>query len=107
MSRSKKSEQHCRDKFEIFIHLFDEHFVRHFESHRRETWRHTGRRIEPVIPLETPSPLPPPPPSPLIFDKFHVPDVLIVLLYMWRLNSQGYWFKQKQPYELSTSDSRN
>ena len=50
---------------------------------------------------------PSPPPSPLIYDKFHVPDVLIVLLYMWRLNSQGYWFKQKQSYELSMSDSRN
>ena len=37
-----------------------------------------------------------------------MPDVLIVLLYMWRLlNSQGYWFKQKQSYELSMSDSRN
>ena len=84
------------DKFEIFIHLFDEHFVCHFESQRRETWRHTGRRIEPLIPLNTIPPLAPP--SPLIYDKFHVPDVLIVLLYMWRLNSQGYWFKQKQFY---------
>ena len=37
ISRSKKSEQYCRDKLEIFIRLFDEHFVRHFESHRRET----------------------------------------------------------------------
>ena len=35
-------------------------FARHFESHRRETWRHTGRRTEPPIFLETPS-LPPPP----------------------------------------------
>ena len=32
-------------------------------------------------------------------DEFHVPNVLIVLLYMWRLNSQGYWVKQKQPYK--------
>ena len=23
-------------------------------------------------------------------DEFHVPNVLVVLLYMWRLNSQGY-----------------
>ena len=61
---------------------YGEHFVHNFESHRRETWRHTGRRIEPPIPLETPSPLPPPP-SPLIYDEFHVPDELIVLLYMW------------------------
>ena len=55
---------------------------------------------------------PPPPPHPppfwsLIYDEFHVPDVLIVLLYRWRLNSQGYWFKQNQSYQLSMSDSRN
>ena len=49
----------------------------------------------------------PPPPPPLIYDEFHVPDVLIVLLYMWRVNSQGYWFKQEQSYGLSMSDSRN
>ena len=48
------------------------------------------------------APLPTP-----IYDEFHVQDVLIVLLYMWRINSQGYWFKQKQSYELSMSDSRN
>ena len=41
------------------------------------------------------------------YDEFHVPDVLIVLLYMWRLNSQEYWFKQKQPYKLSISDFPN
>ena len=40
-------------------------------------------------------------------DEFHVPNVLIVLLYMWRLNSQGYWVKQKQPYKLAMSDSQN
>ena len=32
-SKSKKSEQYFRDKIEIFIRLFDEHFARHFESH--------------------------------------------------------------------------
>ena len=53
ISKSKKSEQFFRDKFEIFICLFDEHFPRHFESHWRETWRHTGRRTEPSISLET------------------------------------------------------
>ena len=31
--KSKKSEQYIRDKIEIFIRLFDEHFARHFESH--------------------------------------------------------------------------
>ena len=65
------------------------------ELNHRFPWRHHP----PSFPL-----LPPPP---LIYDEFHVPDVLIVLLYMWRLNSQGYWFKQKQSYELSMSDSRN
>ena len=30
---SKKLEQFFRDKFEIFIRLFDEHFARPFESH--------------------------------------------------------------------------
>ena len=33
ISKSKKSEQYFRDKIEIFIRLFDEHFARHFESH--------------------------------------------------------------------------
>ena len=65
------------------------------ELNHRFPWRHHP----PSFPL-----LPPPP---LIYDEFHVPDVLIMLLYMWRLNSQGYWFKQKQSYELSMSDSRN
>ena len=40
-------------------------------------------------------------------DEFHVSNVLIVLLYMWRLNSQGYWVKQKQAYKLAMSDSQN
>ena len=31
--KSKKSEQYIRDKIEIFIRPFDEHFARHFESH--------------------------------------------------------------------------
>ena len=62
--KSKKSEQYFRDKFEIFIRLFDEHFARHFESHWRETWRQIGRRTEPPLSLETQSPPPPlPPPS--------------------------------------------
>ena len=42
-----------------------------------------------------------------MYDEFHVPDMLIVLLYMWRLwifNSQGYWVKQKQSYKFSISD---
>ena len=30
-----------------------------------------------------------------MYNEFYVLDVLIVLLYMWRLNSQGYWFKQR------------
>ena len=30
-----------------------------------------------------------------MYDEFHVPDVLIVLLYMWRLNSQGDLLKKK------------
>ena len=45
-----------------------------------------------------------------MYDEFHVLDVLIVLLYMWRLwilNSQGYWFKQKQSYKFSISDFPN
>ena len=33
ISKSKKSEQYFRDKIEIFICLFDEHFARHFESY--------------------------------------------------------------------------
>ena len=33
ISKSKKSKQYFRDKIEIFICLFDEHFARHFESH--------------------------------------------------------------------------
>ena len=37
ISKSKKSELYFRDKNEIFICLLDEHFARHFESHRRET----------------------------------------------------------------------
>ena len=57
ISKSKKAEQYFRDKIEIFIWLFDEHFARHFESHSRETWRHTGKRTVPQISLETPSPL--------------------------------------------------
>ena len=36
-----------------------------------------------------------------------VADVFIVLLYMWRLNSQGYWVKQKQHYKLAMNDSQN
>ena len=39
-----------------------------------------------------------------MYDEFHVPDVLIFLLYMWRQNSQGYWFKQKQSYKLLMSN---
>ena len=58
ISKSNKSEQYFRDKFEIVIRLLDEHFARHFESQWRETWRHTGRRTEPSFSLET---LPPPP----------------------------------------------
>ena len=53
ISKSKKSEQYFRDKYEIFICLFDEYFVRHVESHWRETWRHIDRRTEPPISLET------------------------------------------------------
>ena len=53
ISKSKKSERYFRDKIEIFIVLFDEHFARHLESHWRETWRHTGRRTVPRISLET------------------------------------------------------
>ena len=30
-----------------------------------------------------------------MYNEFYVLDVLIVLLYMWRPNSQGYWFKQR------------
>ena len=30
-----------------------------------------------------------------MYDEFHVPDVLIVLLYMWRLNTQGDLLKKK------------
>ena len=58
ISKSKKLEQYCRDKIEIFIRLFDEHFARRFESHWSETWRHTGRRTVPQISLETPPPSP-------------------------------------------------
>ena len=41
----------------------------------------------------------------MLNDEFHVPDVFIVLLYMWWLNYQGYWFKQKQSYKISISTS--
>ena len=37
MTRGTLKSQYFRDKIEIFIRLFDEHFARHFESHRRET----------------------------------------------------------------------
>ena len=40
-------------------------------------------------------------------DEFHAPEVLIVLLYMSRLNHQGYWVKQNKSYKLSESDSQN
>ena len=33
ITKSKTSEQYFRDKFVIFIRLFDEHFARHFGSH--------------------------------------------------------------------------
>ena len=36
-----------------------------------------------------------------VMKNLNVPDVLIV--FLWRLNSQGYWFK-KQSYKLSMSD---
>ena len=45
-----------------------------------------------------------------MYDEFHVPDVLIVLLYMWRLwilNSQGYWFKQKQSFKEPTDPGKS
>ena len=29
----RNRKKYFRDKFEIFIRLFDEHFARHFESH--------------------------------------------------------------------------
>ena len=58
MTRGTLKSQYFRDKIEIFIRLFDEHFARH--SHWRETWRHTGRRTVPQISLETPSPPHPP-----------------------------------------------
>ena len=56
ISKPKKSEKCFREKFEIFICLFDEHFACHFASHWRETWRHIARRTEPPISLETPPP---------------------------------------------------
>ena len=62
--KSKESEQHFRDKIEIFIRLFDEHFAHHFESHWRETWRRTGMRTVQQISLET---LPRPPKKLLTF----------------------------------------
>ena len=39
-----------------------------------------------------------------LYDEFLVLDVIIVLLYMWRLYSQKYFFKQKQSCKLSVSD---
>ena len=42
ISKSKKSEHYFRDKIEIFVRLFDEHFARHFE-----------RRTVPQISLHT------------------------------------------------------
>lgn len=52
----KKSEKYIREKFEIFIRLFNGNFASagHFESHWRERWRHTVSKTESLIPLETP-----------------------------------------------------
>ena len=52
----KKSEKYMREKFEIFIPLFNGNFASagHFESHWRERWRHTVSKTESLIPLETP-----------------------------------------------------
>ena len=50
ISKSMESEQYFRDKIEILIRLFDEHYA------RRETRHHTGRRTVPQISLETPPP---------------------------------------------------
>ena len=54
IAKSKKLERYIREIFEIFTHLFDEHFVR--QSKWRETWRHTGTSTESPISLETPPP---------------------------------------------------
>ena len=62
ISKSKKSQHYFRDEFEIFIRLFDEHFVRLFESQWLETLPHTNRRTKPPISLAIPHPSPPPQP---------------------------------------------
>ena len=52
----KKSEKYIREKFEIFIRLFNGNFASagHCESHWRERWRHTVSKTESLLPLETP-----------------------------------------------------
>ena len=67
---------------------------------RRKKGRRGGKKHPPFFPFSLSQAM-------HMYDEFHVPDVLIVLLYMWRLwrlNSHGYWFKQKQSYKLSMSD---
>ena len=57
-----------------FIRLFDEHFARRFESHWRETWRHTGKRTVPQFSFQTPSP----PVGPAIFSE-EIPCNLVLV----------------------------
>ena len=92
ITKSKTSEQYFRDKFVIFIRLFDEHFARHFGSHGRETWRHIGRRTEPPTSLETPSPKSPPPSIP-----YHA--ALLVLLF-WAILKHVFKHSAKCMYLL-------
>ena len=39
IAKSKRMEQYIREICEIFTHFVDEHFVPHFQSNWRETWR--------------------------------------------------------------------
>ena len=56
IAKSKRMEQYIREICEIFTHFVEEHFVPHFQSNWRETWRHIGTRTESPISLETPPP---------------------------------------------------
>ena len=59
-----------------------------FESHWRETWRHTGRRTVPQISLETPSP----PPPPLGYSKKNQTEVQPITLLHTFFHRKGNTF---------------
>ena len=98
MTRGTLKSQYFRDKIEIFIRLFDEHFARH--SHWRETWRHTGRRTVPQISLETP---PPPHPPESEEKRGEMCRPVIMVAQFLDLKNLSW---QRRPFALS-NDGRN